>query len=157
MLGVDYPVLWGVIAFMLNFVPNIGSVIAAIPAVLMALIQFGYVSAGWVALVYVVVNGVYGNLVEPKLMGRSLGLSTLVVFLSLVFWGWLLGPVGMFLSVPLTMTMKIAFEASDESRWLAVLLGSEDDLPLDTPVPESQYQAQSNQLAQSDLEQQTTE
>ncbi len=153
-LGVDYPVLWGIIAFLLNFVPNIGSVIAAIPAVLMALIQFGYVSAGWVALVYVVVNGVYGNLVEPKLMGRSLGLSTLVVFLSLVFWGWLLGPVGMFLSVPLTMTMKIAFESSDESRWLAVLLGSEDDLPLDTPVPESQHQAQSIRLAQSDLEQQ---
>jgi AI-2 transport protein TqsA len=128
LFGVDYPVLWGIIAFMLNFVPNIGSVIAAIPAVLMALIQFGFATAGWVALVYVAVNSVYGNLVEPKLMGRSLGLSTLVVFLSLVFWGWLLGPVGMFLSVPLTMTLKIAFETSDESRWLAVLLGSEDDL-----------------------------
>lgn len=134
--GVDYPVLWGIIAFLLNFVPNIGSVIAAIPAVLMALIQFGFVTAGWVALVYVAVNSVYGNLVEPKLMGRSLGLSTLVVFLSLVFWGWLLGPVGMFLSVPLTMTLKIAFEASDESRWLAVLLGSEDDLdPASLAIP----------------------
>jgi predicted PurR-regulated permease PerM len=152
-LGVDYPVLWGIIAFMLNFVPNIGSVIAAIPAVLMALVQFGFAAAGWVALVYVVVNSVYGNLVEPKLMGRSLGLSTLVVFASLVFWGWLLGPVGMFLSVPLTMTMKIAFEASDESRWLAVLLGSEDDLPPEGLVHE--HQAESIPLAQSDLEQQT--
>jgi predicted PurR-regulated permease PerM len=137
--GVDYPLLWGIVAFLLNFVPNIGSVIAAIPAVLMALVQYGFVSAGWVALVYIVVNSVFGNLIEPKLMGRSLGLSTLVVFISLVFWGWLLGPVGMFLSVPLTMTLKIAFESSDETRWLAVLLGAEHDLTdssVARPLPE---------------------
>ena len=127
LFGVDYAVLWGSIAFMLNYVPNIGSIIAAIPAILMALIQFGFVKAGWVALLYVGVNGVYGNLIEPKLMGRSLGLSTLVVFVSLVFWGWLLGPVGMFLSVPLTMTFKIAFDSSDETRWLAVALGGEHE------------------------------
>ncbi len=125
--GVDYPLLWGIVAFLLNFVPNIGSVIAAVPAVLMALVQYGFASAGWVALAYIVVNSVFGNVIEPKLMGRSLGLSTLVVFISLVFWGWLLGPVGMFLSVPLTMTLKIAFESSDETRWMAVLLGAENE------------------------------
>lgn len=137
LIGVDYPVLWGIIAFLLNFVPNIGSVIAAVPAVLMALIQFGFGTAGWVALVYVGVNSIYGNMVEPKLMGRSLGLSSLVVFLSLVFWGWLLGPVGMFLSVPLTMTLKIGLEISDETHWLAVLLGAEQELPPEKPAPDA--------------------
>jgi AI-2 transport protein TqsA len=127
LIGIDYPLLWGIIAFVLNFVPNIGSIIAAIPAVLLGLIQFGFPTAGWVALTYMVVNNVLGNIIEPRLMGRSLGLSTLVVFLSLVFWGWLLGPVGMFLSVPLTMTLKIAFASNDETRWLAVMLGGEDE------------------------------
>ena len=127
LIGIDYPLLWGIIAFVLNFVPNIGSIIAAIPAVLMGLIQFGLPTAGWVALLYAVVNNVLGNMVEPRLMGRSLGLSTLVVFSSLVFWGWLLGPVGMFLSVPLTMALKIGFASSDETRWLAVLLGGEHE------------------------------
>lgn len=129
-MGIDYPILWGIIAFMLNFVPNIGSVIAAIPAVLMALVQFGFGMAGWVVVVYLAANSVFGNVVEPRLMGRSLGLSTYVVFMSLVFWGWLLGPVGMFLSVPLTMTAKIAFESSEGTRWLAILLGGEhEDIP----------------------------
>ncbi len=137
LIGVDYPVLWGIVAFMLNFVPNIGSVIAAIPAVLMALVQFGFAMAGWVALLYVIINSIYGNVIETRLMGRSLGLSALVVFISLVFWGWLLGPVGMFLSVPLTMTLKIGFEASSETRWLAVLLGAEDDLEPEPHPPDA--------------------
>ncbi|MCG6868492.1 MAG: AI-2E family transporter [Gammaproteobacteria bacterium] len=124
-LGVDYPVLWGTLAFMLNFIPNIGSIIAAVPAVLLALVQLGPATALWTVAVYVAVNSLIGNLVEPKFMGRELGLSTLVVFLSLVFWGWVMGPVGMFLSVPLTITIKIALDASEETRWLAVLLGPE--------------------------------
>lgn len=124
-LGVDYPVLWGLLAFLLNYVPNIGSIIAAVPAVLLAIVQLGPVYAAWAALGYLVVNVVFGNVIEPRFMGRGLGLSTLVVFLSLVFWGWVLGPVGMFLSVPLTMTAKIALDSSDDTRWLAVLLGPE--------------------------------
>jgi predicted PurR-regulated permease PerM len=126
-LGVDHFLLWAVLAFLLNYIPNIGSIIAAVPAVLMALLEQGAAVAGLTALVFVVVNMVMGNVVEPRFMGRGLGLSTLVVFLSLVFWGWLLGSVGMLLSVPLTMVVKIALESRQESRWLAVLLSSGED------------------------------
>jgi len=128
-LGVDYPLLWGLLAFLLNYVPNIGSVIAAVPAVLLAFVQLGPAIAAWAAAGYVLVNVVVGNVIEPRYMGRGLGLSTLVVFISLVFWGWVLGPVGMFLSVPLTMTAKIALNSADGTRWAAVLLGSEDAPP----------------------------
>lgn len=124
-IGVDYPMLWGLLAFLLNYVPNIGSILAAVPAVLLALIQLGGGSALLAAAGYVVVNVVFGNVIEPKVMGRGLGLSTLVVFLSLVFWGWVFGPVGMLLSVPLTMTLKIALDSHEETRGIAVLLGSE--------------------------------
>lgn len=127
LIGIDFPVLWGMVAFLLNFVPNIGSIIAAIPVVLLALIQFGFVAAGEVILLYLIMNNLVGNFIEPKVMGRSLGLSTLIVFLSLVFWGWLLGPVGMFLSVPLTMTLKIVMDNNDNTRWIAVMLSNEGD------------------------------
>lgn len=123
-LGIDYPLLWGLMAFLLNYIPNIGSIIAAVPAVLLGLIQYGFGSALLVTGGYLVVNFVFGNLLEPRLMGRGLGLSTLVVFLSLVFWGWILGPVGMLLSVPLTMTVKIALDSNENTRWIATLLGS---------------------------------
>jgi len=122
-LGVDYPLLWGVLAFLLNYVPNIGSIIAAVPAVLLALIQLGTSLALMTCLGYLVVNITVGSILEPKFMGRGLGLSTLVVFLSLVFWGWVLGPVGMVLSVPLTMITKIALDSSEDTRWIAVMLG----------------------------------
>ena len=124
LLGVDYPVLWGLLAFLLNYVPNIGSIIAAVPAVLLALVQLGPAAAAWSAAGYLAINVVFGNVLEPRFMGRGVGLSPLVVFLSLIFWGWVLGPVGMFLSVPLTITAKIALAASDETRWAAVLLGT---------------------------------
>ena len=110
-LGVENAVLWGLLAFMLNYVPNIGSIIAAVPAVLFALVQLGVGGALATAAVFAVVNVIIGSVLEPRFMGRGLGLSTLVVFVSLVFWGWVLGPVGMFLSVPLTMTVKIALGA----------------------------------------------
>ncbi|WP_034474048.1 AI-2E family transporter [Aestuariibacter salexigens] len=124
-LDVDHYLLWAVTAFLLNYIPNIGSIIAAVPAVLMAFVQHGPGTAGLTALGFVVVNTVMGNAVEPRYMGRGLGLSTLVVFLSLIFWGWLLGSVGMLLSVPLTMIVKIALESREESKWLAVMLSSE--------------------------------
>jgi predicted PurR-regulated permease PerM len=124
-IGVDYPLLWGVLAFALNYIPNIGSIISAVPAVLLAIIQLGFVRAGLAAVGYVVINLFMGNVIEPRFMGRGLGLSTLVVFLSLVFWGWLLGPVGMLLSVPLTIAAKMALDSRDDTRWIAVLLGPE--------------------------------
>ena len=123
LIGIDYPILWGMLAFLLNYVPNIGSIIAAIPVVIFALIQLGVVAALWTAGAYFVVNVVFGNIIEPRFMGRELGLSTLVVFLSLVFWGWILGPVGMFLSVPLTMTAKIVLDSYPDTHWIAILLG----------------------------------
>ena len=122
-IGVDFPLLWGLLAFLLNFVPNIGSILAAIPGVLQALVQLGWGPAAGATLLYLAVNLTIGNAIEPRLMGRSIGLSTLVVFGSLVFWGWVLGPVGMLLSVPLTMTVKIGLENSPSTRWIAVLLG----------------------------------
>jgi predicted PurR-regulated permease PerM len=125
LLGVDFPLLWGLLAFALNYVPNIGSIIAAVPAVLLAMIQLGLAKALLAAGGYVAVNLLMGNVIEPRFMGKGLGLSTLVVFLSLLFWGWVLGPVGMLLSVPLTITAKIALDSQPDTRWLAVLLGPE--------------------------------
>ncbi len=129
-LDVDFPLLWGLVAFMLNFVPNIGSIIAAIPAIMLSYLQIGFGSALLTTIGYLTVNVVIGNFIEPRYMGKGLGLSTLVVFISLVFWGFILGPIGMFLSVPLTMTLKIALQSNPNTRWLAILLGDEtlDDL-----------------------------
>jgi len=127
-LGIDFPILWALVVFILNYVPNIGSIIAAIPPVLLGLIQYGFGRALIALAGFVLVNMVVGNVVEPRLMGRKLGLSTLVVFISLVFWGWLWGPVGMLLSVPLTMIVKILLEHSGRQfRVIAVMM--------DAPTP----------------------
>jgi predicted PurR-regulated permease PerM len=122
LLDVPFPLLWGLIAFVFNYIPVIGSILAAVLPVLVTLVQFGIGRAALLALGYLAVNFLVGNLLEPIWMGRKFGLSTLVVFLSLVFWGWLWGLVGMLLSVPLTMVIKIMLEHSPKMRWLAVLL-----------------------------------
>jgi AI-2 transport protein TqsA len=127
-LGVDYPVLWGTLSFLLNYVPNIGSIIAALPVVLLALVQLGVGSALLTVLGFLVVHIVLGNIVEPKLTGKGLSLSTLVVFLSLVFWGWVLGPIGMILSLPMTSLFKIALESYEETRGIAFMLGSDTEI-----------------------------
>jgi len=137
LLGLDYALLWGMIAFLLNYVPNIGSIIAAVPPILLAIIQLGPGYALIVALLYLGTNVVMGNAIEPRLMGKKLGLSALVVFLSLVFWGWILGPVGMLLSVPLTMIIKIALEINDSTRWLAILLSSDASAPKNIDTQET--------------------
>jgi predicted PurR-regulated permease PerM len=126
--GLDSFLLWGVLAFLLNYIPNIGSIIAAVPAMLLAALQIGIPEAGFIGLGYIIINMVMGNIVEPRYLGKGLGLSTLVIFLSLIFWGWLLGSVGMLLSVPLTMIIKIGLETSKEGRWFAILLSGEDDI-----------------------------
>lgn len=127
-VGTDYAFLWAVLAFILNFIPNIGSIIAAVPAVLLTLVQLGPLSALIVSGIYVAVNVIIGSVIEPKVMGKGLGLSTLVVFLSLLFWGWMFGVVGMLLSIPLTIMAKIIFNANENTRWIAVLLGNGYDI-----------------------------
>ena len=122
LIGVDFAGTWGLLAFFLNFIPAIGSIIAAIPAIIWALVQLGLPSALLTMLAYLVVNIIIGNLLEPRFMGHKLGLSPLVVILSMIFWGWVLGPIGMVLSVPLTMIGKIALATSEDTRWIAVLL-----------------------------------
>jgi predicted PurR-regulated permease PerM len=134
-IGVDVPVLWGLLAFLLNYVPNIGSIIAAVPPVLLAIVQLDFGLALLIAGGYLAVNLVMGNVIEPRYMGRGLGLSSLVVFLSLAFWGWMLGPVGMLLSVPLTMTARIALEVNPDTRWLAHMLGPAEPAPTTTAPP----------------------
>jgi len=124
-LGVNFPVLWGFLAFILTFVPSIGSIVAAVPVILLALIQLGGGSAVLVAAGYLAIGSILGNFLEPRVMGLQFRMSTLVVFLSLIFWGSLLGLVGALLCVPLTMALKLACEASEDTRWLAVLLGPE--------------------------------
>ena len=122
-LGVDFPVLWGFLAFLLNFVPNVGSTIAAVPAVLLAFIQLGIGSALTATAGYVIVNTILHIVIETRLLGQGLGLSALVVFLSLIVWGSLLGPVGIVLCIPLTMTVKFACQNNKSTLWIAVLLG----------------------------------
>jgi predicted PurR-regulated permease PerM len=123
----DFPVFWALSAFFLHYIPSIGAIVAAIPPVLIALVQFGPGSAAGVALGYLAIDTVLGNMIEPTLMGRRFGLSVLVVFMSLLFWGWVWGPVGMLLSVPLTIIVKIILENTEDLRWLAILLGTGPD------------------------------
>jgi len=135
LMGLDFPILLGLIGFVLNYVPTIGSVIAAAPGVLLALIQFdGFGAAIVVALGYLAINVSFGNLLEPQLLGRRLGLSPLVVLLSLLFWAWAWGPVGALLAVPLTMVVKIMLEHTQDLRWMAVLLDRDAPRP-SVPVP----------------------
>ncbi|MET6677663.1 AI-2E family transporter [Citrobacter amalonaticus] len=122
-LDVRFAFIWGLLAFALNYIPNIGSVLAAIPPIIQVLAFGGLYDALVVLAGYLIINLVFGNILEPRIMGRGLGLSTLVVFLSLIFWGWLLGPVGMLLSVPLTIIVKIALEQSVGGQSIAILLG----------------------------------
>jgi predicted PurR-regulated permease PerM len=124
LIGVDFFLMWGVLAFCLNFVPAIGSIIAAVPPVLLALVQLGFGPATTTAGLYLLINIGIGNILEPRIMGAGVGLSPLVIFISMAFWGWVLGPVGMLLSVPLTMTLKIGLGYNDKTRHIALLMGS---------------------------------
>lgn len=121
---IDYPILWGVIAMLFNFVPVVGSIIAAIPAILLSLVSADLNTTISLSILYVIINISISNIIEPKFMGKELGLSPLIIFFSLIFWGWVLGLVGMFLAVPITMTLKIAFNSTKETRWLAILMSN---------------------------------
>lgn len=121
-LGVDYPILWGAFAFLMNFIPNIGSLLAAIPPVILATIQFDFSGFAMTSLGFIIINLLIGNLLEPRVMGKTLDISPLVVFLSLIFWGWILGIFGMLLAIPLTVVVKIGFEVNPKTKWLAQVI-----------------------------------
>lgn len=130
-LGLDFVFLWVLVAFLLNFIPFVGSILMAVPAVLLALVQTDLWTTLLVALGYLVVNIAVGSILEPRIMGKGLGVSSLAILLSLLLWGWLLGGVGVFLSVPMTMALIIALDASPRTRPIAILMG-----PDPTPAPE---------------------
>jgi len=127
-LGVDFPVLWGFLAFILNYIPSIGSFIAAIPAVLLTFVMQGPLS-GFVAIVgYFVINTLIGNVIEPQLMGRNLGISPLIVFVSMIFYGFILGPIGMLIATPLAIVIKIIFDSREVTKSLGIMLSDGRDL-----------------------------
>ena len=137
-LGIDFAALWAILAFLLNFIPFVGVILMTIPAVLLALVQTDLRTTLLVALGYLVANTIIGSILEPRIMGRGLGISTLAVFLSLLFWGWVLGTVGVFLAVPLTMALIIALESSPQTWPIAILLGPE---VTEQPEPEEEKSA----------------
>lgn len=136
LINVQFAMLWGFLAFTLNFVPNIGSVLAAIPPVLLSLLDGDHVITGMIIALYACINVLIGNMIEPKIMGQRLGLSTLAVFLSLLFWGWMFDHVGMLLSVPLTMVIKFFTLQHPSTAWFALLISNLPDEEK-TPSPES--------------------
>jgi len=123
--GLDFYVLWGILAFFFNFIPVVGSIIAGVPPTILALLVAGFPNAILVAGGYLLINNFLGNFVEPMLVGRRFGISTLVVVISVIFWGWLWGPIGMLLAVPLTMVLKVILESSEEFRWIGVAISAE--------------------------------
>lgn len=129
LLGVDYPLLWGVVAFFLSFVPYIGLVLAMIPPTLLALAEFGWVQALIVVIGVTLINLLIENVLEPGYTGKRLSLSPTIVFLSVFFWSWLLGPVGALLSMPITVLLLLVFKNSESTLWLAKIIGKEDALP----------------------------
>jgi len=133
LLGVKFAPLWALIAFLLNFVPAVGSVIAAVPAIALALVDNSPQTAALVALAYIAINIAIGSFLEPRVMGEGMGLSPLIVITSLVFWGWVLGPVGMVLAVPLTVILRILLDSQPQTQWVAVLLGPA--IPASRPTP----------------------
>ena len=123
--GLDFFVLWGILAFALNYIPVMGSIIAGIPPTILALVLMGWPSALAVGVGYTAINIFLGNFVEPMMMGHRFGMSTLVVIVSVMFWGFMWGPVGMFLAVPIMMMLKVVLENNYEFRWLAVAISKE--------------------------------
>lgn len=123
--GVDFALLWGVLTFVLNFIPTIGSIVAILPPITITLFQSGSIGKTLIITVLLMsIQFTVGNVLEPKMMGKGLNLSPLVVLFSLIFWGWLWGIPGMLLSVPLTAAIRIAMEQIDATKTVAVLISS---------------------------------
>jgi predicted PurR-regulated permease PerM len=125
-LGLDFALLWGMVTFSFNYIPAIGSIMASIPPTLLALVDKTPGVACLVLLGFLAINMLLGNFIEPMLLGRKFGISVSMVVLSVVFWGWMWGLIGMFLAVPLTMLLKVALDNSSEFQWLSVAMGKHD-------------------------------
>ena len=126
LLGVDFPLLWGILTFFLSFVPYIGLVLAVTPAVVLALAEFGVSRAVLVIVGVVVINVLAENVLSPVMMGRGLNISPTIVFLSFIIWAWLLGGPGAFLALPITLFIAVMLDTFPETRWLASLMGISD-------------------------------
>lgn len=139
--GLDFYILWGIVAFALNFIPVIGSIIAGVPPTILALLVAGWPNALLVAGGYLLINNFLGNFVEPILVGRRFGISTLVVVISVMFWGWVWGPLGMLLAVPLTMVLKVILDGTADFRWIGIAISNDyphvrmDTKPLEMAAP----------------------
>ncbi len=120
--GVQFALLWGMLTFLLSYIPYFGTVIAAVPPILIAGLTASWLTAAIVALGFLVMGILLGNYLEPRIFGQGMGLSILVVFVSMLFWGWILGLVGMIFTVPLTVALKLGLESSPRTRWIALLL-----------------------------------
>ena len=126
--GIDFATLWGVLIFLLSYIPYIGLVLASIPPIMLALFKYGPVGALAVIVVIAIVDMLAENVVFPALAGKGLKLSPGILFLSLIYWNYVLGTAGVLLSIPLTVILKIVFESFDETRWLARLMGPTEDI-----------------------------
>ncbi len=152
-VGLDFYILWGILAFFLNFIPVIGSIIAGVPPTILAILVADFPSSLLIAGGYLLINNFLGNFLEPMLVGRRFGISTLVIIISVVFWGWLWGPIGMLLAVPLTMVVKVILESSDEFRWIGVAISSKQApgsaekklLEVTPPSPSVEISTEANQ------------
>ncbi|HEX2742600.1 MAG TPA: AI-2E family transporter, partial [Rubrobacter sp.] len=141
-LGVDFPLLWGILTFFLSFVPYIGLVLAVTPAVVLALAEFGVSRAVLVIIGVIVINVLAENVLSPLMMGRGLNISPTVVFLSFIVWAWLLGGPGAFLALPITLFVAVMFDTFPETRWLASLIGvadAGDGAPPDASTREAEH------------------
>lgn len=133
-MKIDFPILLGLLAFILNYVPNVGSILAAVPAMALALFEFSFSTAVVSGVGYAVINITISNFLEPRILGKSLGISPLVILVSMFFWGWALGPIGMLLAVPLTMTTKIAMESGRSTQWIAMMMAHGAELKAAEPA-----------------------
>jgi predicted PurR-regulated permease PerM len=136
-LRVDFPLMWGILAFFLSFIPWIGLPLAVAPAVVLALAEHGLTSAVLVIVGVIVINVLAENALSPMLMGRGLSISPTVLFIGFIFWAWLLGGPGAFLAAPLTIFLVLMLDTFPETRWLASVMGMGGPDP-DVPVPEEQ-------------------
>ena len=127
--GLDFYILWGILAYALNYIPVIGSIVAGVPPTVLALVVSGVPDALVVAGGYLLINNFLGNFLEPLFVGRRFGISTLVVVVAVMFWGWVWGPLGMLIAVPITMMLKVMLEGSEEFRWISVAISSVHSQP----------------------------